>query len=136
MLPEVIEIVAGRRLASRAAVLSGYERRALRGEVYPAIAPASGGRVAGVLWEGLDAAALARIDRFESEIYERVVCEVEAERGERCAAQAYVLVPAHRARLLAHDWDEAEFRRRHLAEYLVGCRDFARGLSAPREQVK
>jgi hypothetical protein len=136
MLPEVMEIVAGRRLVSRAAVLSGYERRALRGEVYPGIAPASGARVAGVLWEGLDATALARIDRFESEIYERVACEVEAGRGARRGAEVYVLAPAHRARLLAHDWDEAEFRRRHLADYLVGCREFARGLSAPREQVK
>jgi hypothetical protein len=114
-------------------VLAGYERHALRGAVYPAIVPAPGAHVAGVLWEGLDAAALARIDRFEGTLYERRACSVEAAGGVGVAAQVYVLAAAHRARLLARDWDETEFRRRHLRQYLAACRNFARKVSAPRE---
>ena len=132
MLPEVMEILAGRRLPSRAAVIAGYARHALRGVVYPAVVPAAGARVAGVLWEGLDAAALALIDRFEGELYERAACEAEVAGGGGVAAQVYVLAPAYRARLLAHDWDEAEFRRLHLTRYLEGCRGFVRETPAPR----
>lgn len=130
MLAEVMECVAGRRCERRPAVLAGFRRGRLRDRLYPGLVPDAAARVEGVLWEGLDAAALARIDRFEGELYERRRCEVAPAAGERVAADVYVLAPAHRALLLARDWDEAEFRALHLADYLAGCRAFARECEA------
>jgi len=123
-----MELVAGRRLEPRAAVLAGFRRGRLRGQLYPGLVPDAAARVAGVLWEGLDPAALARIDRFEGALYERQRCEVAPAAGARCAAYVYVLATAHRARLLEGDWDEAEFRTHHLSDYLAACRAFAREL--------
>jgi gamma-glutamylcyclotransferase (GGCT)/AIG2-like uncharacterized protein YtfP len=131
MLAEVMEIVAGRPCPSRRAALPGYRRRLLRGRVYPGIVPAAGEAVEGVLWEGLDAAALARIDRFEGPLYDRSEVRVALAPGDGCAAFAYVLRREYEALLASADWDEAEFRARHLRAYLAGCRGFARGLSAP-----
>jgi gamma-glutamylcyclotransferase (GGCT)/AIG2-like uncharacterized protein YtfP len=131
MLAEVMEIVAGRPFPSRRAALPGYRRRLLRGRVYPGIVPAAGEAVEGVLWEGLDAAALARIDRFEGALYDRPELRVTPASGESCAAFVYVLRDAQRALLTESAWDEAEFRARHLRDYLAGCRAFARELSAP-----
>jgi gamma-glutamylcyclotransferase (GGCT)/AIG2-like uncharacterized protein YtfP len=126
VLPEVMEIVAGRRLASRPAELRGWRRRLLRGAVYPALLPASDETTAGVLFEGLDAATLARLDRFEGEPYERLLLCVAPASGASSEAFVYVLRPERHALLSDAPWDEAEFRARHLADYLVGCRAFAR----------
>ena len=132
MLAEVMEIVAGRRFAARPATLAGYRRRLLHGRVYPGLLPAAGESVEGVLWEGLDPPALARIDRFEDTPYERVELRVTAAPGESCAAFVYLLRPEERA--LASDvaWHEAEFRERHLTAYLAECRAFARELGDER----
>jgi gamma-glutamylcyclotransferase (GGCT)/AIG2-like uncharacterized protein YtfP len=126
MLPEVMELVAGRTFAKRAALLRGYQRRLVRGEVFPALVPAVGETVTGVLWEGLDAAKLARIDRFEGAAYERPRLVVETARGEARDAFVYLLRPEHHALASDASWDEADFRERHLAGYLALCRVFAR----------
>lgn len=126
MLPEVMEIVAGRLFARSPARLRGYRRRLLRGAVYPAVVPAAGETTAGVLWEGLDRAALARIDRFEGELYERPRLRVETASGEERAAFVYVLRPEQRALATDAAWDESDFRARHLDDYLAACRAFAR----------
>jgi gamma-glutamylcyclotransferase (GGCT)/AIG2-like uncharacterized protein YtfP len=128
MLAEVMEIVAGRPLPSRRAALRGYRRRRLRGRVYPGIVPAAGETVEGVLWEGVDAAALARIDRFEGSLYDRPELPVAVAPDESCAAFVYVLRREHEALLGEAGWDEAEFRARHLRAYLGECRAFAREL--------
>jgi gamma-glutamylcyclotransferase (GGCT)/AIG2-like uncharacterized protein YtfP len=129
MLPEVMEIVAGRRFAARDATLVGYRRRLLRDRVYPGLVPAAGESVGGVLWEDLDPPALARIDRFEDAPYERVELRVAVAPGESCAAFVYLLRPEHAALATDAAWHEAEFRARHLRDYLADCRTFARELS-------
>ena len=129
MLGEVMELVGGRRFTQRPALLAGFQRRRLRGEVYPAIVPAAATRVEGVLWEDLDRAALARIDRFEGAIYERQEQPVEVADGEVRSAFVYVLRPEQRVLLLEYDWDEAEFRACHLRDYLAACRAFVHELA-------
>ena len=134
MLAEVMEIVAGRRFAARGATLAGYRRRLLRGRVYPGLLPAAGESVEGVLWEDVDPRALARIDRFEGEPYERRELGMTLASGESCAAFVYLLRPEHHALATDAAWHEAEFRARHLLAYLADCRAFARELddrSAP-----
>lgn len=131
MLAEVMETVAGRGFASRRATLPGHRRRVLRDRVYPGIVPDAVESVEGVLWEGLDAAALARIDRFEGSLYDRPERTIGLAAGERCTAFVYVLRPEHAGLLAEASWDEAVFRARHLRAYLADCREFARELSAP-----
>ena len=126
MLPEVMELVAGRRFECAPARLAGFRRRLLRDAVYPAVLPAAGETTVGVLWHGLDRRALARIDRFEGELYERQRLRVVLEDGAECEAFVYVLRAAERARASDAGWDEAEFRARHLRAYLAACRAFAR----------
>jgi len=126
MLGEVMEIVAGRRFASQAATLTGFRRLLLRGAVYPVVVPAAGESVRGVLWSGLDAEALAVLDRFEDACYERLVLPVTLAAGERCDAFVYVLRPEQHALASDAPWEEADFRARHLRDYLAACRAFAR----------
>ena len=100
----------------------------LRGQVYPAIVPASDETLDGVLWEALDPPALARIHRFEGPLYERQLRSVAISSGELRPAFVYVLRPEHAGLLADASWDEAGFRARHLADFLGACRAFAREL--------
>src|SRR5262245_58985264 len=126
MLPEVMEVVVGRRFARAPARLAGWRRLRLRDAVYPAVVPAAGETTAGVLWHGLDRAALTRIDRFEGALYERPLLRVALVDGVECEAFVYVLRAAEQARASDTPWDEADFRARHLRAYLSACRAFAR----------
>ena len=68
------------------------DARLLAGEVYPAIVEAAGETVDGLVYRGLDGRQLARLDRFEGEMYRRVRVAVLV--GDAALqAQVYVLEP-------------------------------------------
>jgi gamma-glutamylcyclotransferase (GGCT)/AIG2-like uncharacterized protein YtfP len=111
--PAVLEAVTGRRLACETAVLDGYARFRVRGEVYPGIVAAAGAHVPGVICSGVDPVALARVDRFEGEMYRREPVQVRAGRdGHAVDAETYVVRPRWRGLLADAPWDPDEFARR------------------------
>lgn len=125
MLPEVMEIVAGARLASEAATLADFRAGPLRGVVYPGLVPEAGTTTRGVLWRGLDRARLGRIDRFEGDLYARHTLAVSVADGTPREAFVYVIRPGARDLVGAGAWDVESFRARELEAYLSGCRAFA-----------
>lgn len=139
-VPAVMEAVTGRRFAGREAELAGFVRCRLRGRSYPAAAPRAGARVAGRLYEAVDPATLARLDRFEGPLYERREVSVLLPGGGEARAEVYVLAAGHRGELLEEPWDPAAFEMFELGAYLRSCADFrareeARS-AAPAEPAK
>lgn len=118
MCPEVLAAVAGATGVARPARLPGYARRRVRGAVWPGILPRPGASVDGVLWSGLGAAALARLDRYEGAAFRREAVVVTAAEGE-VPAQAYVLAARYRWRLTSHGWAPEAFRARYLEDTLA-----------------
>jgi gamma-glutamylcyclotransferase (GGCT)/AIG2-like uncharacterized protein YtfP len=116
MWPEVMKAVSGRRPAGEDAVLAGYRRLRVKGEVYPVIVPSADDSVEGLLYRGLDEEALRRLDRFEGEEYERVEVQVGAE-----TAYAYVL--SKHCRHIAEDtpWQPEQLAPEHIAAF---CSDY------------
>ena len=110
--------ITGRRFPSEPATLEGFARSMLRGEAYPGIAPAAGARTQGTLYSGLDPESLALLDRFESELYERLELRVATASGER-SAFAWVVRSQHRMLLTDEPWDRDRFAARHLREWLA-----------------
>jgi gamma-glutamylcyclotransferase (GGCT)/AIG2-like uncharacterized protein YtfP len=119
MVPAVFQRIVGRALPGRDALLPGYRRCAIRGKCYPGVAARPGERTAGVLYEGLEAAELRRLDDYEGRLYRRIQVSVEVGDGEALAAWCYVMHPRHRHRLIARDWSVEEFRHRSLKSYLA-----------------
>ncbi len=117
MFPEVVEAVLGHRLEAIPAVLWGFSRFVVAGRSYPGVVPDPAGEIRGQLLMDVDADSLKRLDRFEGEWYERLATSVRTERGRVCAF-VYV-VPATRAWVLSRErWNEADFRLRHLQDFL------------------
>jgi gamma-glutamylcyclotransferase (GGCT)/AIG2-like uncharacterized protein YtfP len=114
----IIERIVGRALAGEPARLEGYARFRVKGRVYPAIVEAAGCEVPGVLYAGLEAAELDRLDFYEGDLYERREVSVWAGAGVQRAA-TYVLRSELRHELSDEGWELAGFLRDHLDEYLA-----------------
>ena len=82
--------LTGQRFPRRRATLEGFAR-AVAAHGYPTIVPQAGGRVEGVLVEGVDAASLAALDAYEDtgRLFARRPAEVLVD-GERVACEVYV----------------------------------------------
>jgi len=115
---DIMTAVSGESPIGIEARLSGFLRRKVAHEVYPAILPAEGQSVPGRLWLEISDAILERLDRYEGEQYERWDVIVETTTGGCVAAQTYVLVAEHRHELSKEAWDFTEFLEHHKNGYL------------------
>lgn len=112
-----MEAVTGQSFPCRPALLTGYRRYQIKNRVYPAIVPDESASTPGVLYNDIDAVALALLDEFEDVLYDRLQVVVHQE-GKPVNAHAYVLASKYIDRLTNHDWDLLEFERQHLDYYL------------------
>jgi len=120
--PEIFTAVTGLRTGWRRAHLDGWMRRRVRGEAYPAITPAAGASVTGVLWHDVPPTARERLDAYEGPRYLRRTLQVTLADGTRRPALCYVIHPHGRASLAPEGWDAQSFRRRHGERYVRRCR--------------
>lgn len=108
MDPEIMAHVAGDTFPARPGLLAGYRRRVVEGEVYPAIVPDDTEQVEGVVYSDLTDEALTRLDRFEGELYQRLLVPV-TRGGELIRVQAYVLRPEYGRLLSSTAWTLEQF---------------------------
>ena len=104
MDPAVWARVAQEPCASQPAVLHGYEARRLRGETFPGLIKCKGTSTPGLLYESVSAAALARLDDYEGDIYTRVRVTVMLASGATTPAEVYLLRPEHSGMVLEEYW--------------------------------
>ncbi len=123
---EIFQIVAGERSSSDQAVLPGYIRKQVIGEVYPAIIQQSEHEVSGILYYNLSKTALNRLDHFEGDQYDRCPVRVSLRNGRFVGAQVYVFAEKSKQRVAPEEWDYQTF--------LNGGKElFLRGYSGFRE---
>ena len=122
LFDEVQRAVVGRAFRSEPAVLIGYVRRRVRGQVYPAVRPDPQAETPGLLCHDVDPETLRRLDHYEGPVYDRRVAPVKTDSGTQVDAEVYVLADAHADLLSAESWDRDAFARRHLAGFLAAIR--------------
>ena len=106
---EIFQIVAGELCSSEQAVLHGYIRKQVIGEVYPAIAEKSGHEVTGLLYYNLTNTALNKLDRFEGDQYNRCSLKISLQTGQIVDTQVYVFAEKSKQRLAPEDWNYQDF---------------------------
>ena len=109
MCPEIMHQVAGPVPPARPALLHGFARHPVRGEVYPAITPESGRKIEGLLYQIADPLAWQRLDAFEGKMYLRAQVRVEIRDKHMTDAQTYVVKPEYLHRLERVNWDYQHF---------------------------
>jgi len=125
MCEDIMQQVAGCLPARLGGALSGYERRAVKGEHYPGLVPGAGGRVDGVVYRDVPDFAWARLDRFEGDMYRRHRVQIELMDGATLKAQTYVVRPRFVSRLDKAEWDFSEFLRSGKAKFCRHYRGYA-----------
>ncbi len=129
MDPQVRRAVLGRsddHLLIEQAVLPGYRRIAATSGNVPVLMRVSGGRVRGLLAQGLEPADLWRIAHFEGRHYHPFRRRVIARHGHRLEAWVFLADSARWSG--GRDWDFARWRRRERARLL---RRIARWMREP-----
>ncbi|MEJ2034040.1 MAG: gamma-glutamylcyclotransferase [Deltaproteobacteria bacterium] len=114
---EIMEMVTGARFPSEPAVLDGFARFLFRNRSYPGIVAAAGEVTVGTLYQGLDARALALLDEFEGEWYERRPVRVRTMDGTLVSACAYIIPEHYRHVVGTEPWDRKTFLASRGAEY-------------------
>lgn len=110
MAPDIMQAVSGCILQSLEATLEGYRRFGIRGEKYPGIIRVKEGSVEGVLYLDVPPGAMARLDRFEGEMYRRETVMVHPSGGDKpLSAMVYVLKPEFTHLLTSEGWDFQNF---------------------------
>ena len=109
MCEDIMEEVTGCRHMAEPAVLKGFRRFAVRGELYPGIIPREDGNVPGVIYRDVSPNAWHRLDEFEGELYERRKVEIILPGGGSLWAGTYVVRPKFVSRLAPVDWQFEEF---------------------------
>lgn len=109
MSPDIMEKVAGCRLAPVRAALAGYRRTLVRHEVYPGIAEDGENMVEGILYLDLSDAATCRLDAFEGGMYDRREVVVTLEGGAARTVMTYIFRPEFRHLLTDVPWDFEQF---------------------------
>ena len=117
MFDEVWERVAGTRNAVIPAQTAGWEVRALTVGSWPGLVDVPGAVAEGMVRLEVSDEALARLDAFEGDFYERRTLTVRTADGEM-TADAWVVAPGHRGAVLPERWDRERFARENLARFL------------------
>ncbi len=117
MCEDIMIEVAGCRLSHAPGTLTGYRRRSVIGEHYPAIVPGTENTVEGVVYRDVPDSAFDRLDRFEGEMYDRLPVNIELKNGGALPAETYVLREAFSDLLDQTDWDFDDFIARGKATF-------------------
>jgi gamma-glutamylcyclotransferase (GGCT)/AIG2-like uncharacterized protein YtfP len=117
MCDDIMREVAGCSPVPLPGTLRGYRRCSVRDALYPALVPDEEGCVEGVVYRNVPPSAWDRLDRFEGEMYERRVVQIELMEGTALPAATYVVRPEFLDLLDPSDWDFAQFLRNGKASF-------------------
>lgn len=111
------EVVRG-RYQSCPGTVSGYVRRAIEHEHYPAMLPGPvNATVEGVIYFDIGVEDLTRLDEFEGSIYDRRQVQVMTDNNIH-AAEAYILNNSYRHIVSDQEWNPEKFKEQTIHQFL------------------
>ncbi|MCL1980252.1 MAG: gamma-glutamylcyclotransferase [Proteobacteria bacterium] len=116
--PLVMKAVTGQSYEGKEATLHNWARYRVSGSEYPGIIPQAGSAVSGKLYWGLDDQAVAKLDAFEGDKYERVVVQVSMADGANEEAYVYAIRNDCRKMLSDDPWDFDRFLQNGLEKFI------------------
>jgi gamma-glutamylcyclotransferase (GGCT)/AIG2-like uncharacterized protein YtfP len=111
MCADILAAAGGGHPPAEPATLADFSRHPVAGEDYPGIRRHPGEQVSGLLYRGVDSAALARLDAFEGPQYRRETVTVKLADGSLEPAQAWIFANHLLHLLEAGGWDFDTFLR-------------------------
>lgn len=113
-VPAVIGRIVPRTLPAEPATLHGYRRGRVARADFPGIVPKADCSVQGQLLKQLQPEDLVLLDRYEGELYHRVMVEVVTEQATKVKCWVYVMARWASDRVLDEDWELGGYRAGHV----------------------
>lgn len=118
MFPEVWEKITGLTSRGLPATLQDYAAHRIHDQSYPALIPVDGAVTRGILYTGLDAGTLRKLDDFEGGFYQRVEVSIQMEGKSRVPAWTYRAGSPEHPDILSALWDAQHFVENELRTFL------------------
>lgn len=116
LFPEIFEKLSEKKFETIPAIIRGFIRKRIFGCDYPAIVESLNSEVKGLLVRNVDEKTMQLLTFYEGDEYEKRETEVWIENEK---INAFVFVWKNNLDDLEEiDWDENEFRQKHLNTYL------------------
>jgi len=126
MFDRVWSLVVDGTYRKTEAVLTGFDRKGIKGEVYPAIYPSSThSRVRGIVYKDITEADLGKLDIFEGEYYFRKSEKVITKDNGIIPAEIYVLKEEYYTLISNLDWNAANFKKIDIHHFLADYTGFS-----------
>lgn len=106
---DIMTEVSGGHFRFRKATLTGYVRRTVQGEVYPAITRQAHASVKGIIYFDVTSQAIERLDIFEGALYDRRRIVVAGDNDKPVNACSYVITASEAHRLSGIEWSFENF---------------------------
>lgn len=116
LFPEIIEKLSGKNFETVPAFIRGFIRKRIVGCDYPVVIQNLNSEVKGLLVRNVDEQSMQLLTFYEGDEYEKMETDVWIENEK---TTAFVFVWKNNSKdLEENDWDENEFRQKHLKAYL------------------
>lgn len=122
LVPNVMHTVCDAVFESVEACAEGYARVQLKNKVYPAMLEDKDSMVDGQLYMNVDDRSVKRLDYFEGKEYIKKTIQVELPNRKKMDALAYIISPDSVSLLTKTPWNFAEFKAKHLSDYMKNVR--------------
>lgn len=120
--PLVWQKLLNKDCSQQQAVLLGWKAVKVKNEDYPALIPANGAEVSGIIQTGLSEADFEILDAFEGEQYQRnqlTVTDIQGQvQGQAHQAYVYLFKADYQAQLSIESWSYQEFVQHGLSRFL------------------
>ena len=126
MYEQIWTLVVEGKYQKSTATISGYLRRTVIGEDYPALFSQTGSVTNGILYFNVSGADLCRLDEFEGRHYARRQEPVVVENGSTFAAEVYIFRDHYRHLVSETDWDPAQFETAGMKRFIQNYTGFKR----------
>ena len=109
MCDDIMQEVSTHAFKGERALLTGYSRRAVIDQPYPALIESDGEQLWGVLYREVPTDVWPRLDSFEGPNYARRAVQVKLASGEMLEAEVYVVEEVYRHHVSSELWDYEHF---------------------------
>nr|WP_269746615.1 gamma-glutamylcyclotransferase family protein [Desulfogranum mediterraneum] len=116
--PLVMKAVTGKAYSGQEATLHDWARYRVEKTEYPGIIVEEGGAVSGKIYWGMDEQAIAKLDAFEGDKYERVVVAITLPDGSVEEAWAYAIKEEYTKLLSGDPWEFDRFLQNGLERFI------------------
>ena len=108
-IPEVLERIIGRRISGEPAVLQGYRRGIIIRANFPGVVAEKSSEVHGLLLRSVANSDFKLLDRYEGELYQRVLAEIWLGEAKKIQAWVYVISRWAQSRVSSQDWSIEQY---------------------------